>query len=218
MPHRDPETGQFLSHDQTGYDDIEVASFGANAGIEAANLGGGTGFGGGNNVQFEAAQIIDYDDIVDRNEALHLLEARHRLVVFVNSTETADGTVTGAVEISASPSLSEPTQDAGRVEAIAELDGDVLGDTGDEDTIDLVGRSLVATAHAPYTDGASGVGGAGSAGVDRYEGDTFPAEMGRFHPRDELFVNGRFTVWNIDDAAVHLAVSGQHVYGVISDD
>jgi hypothetical protein len=45
----------------------------------------------------------------------------------------------------------------------------------------------------------------------------FPAEFGRFHPRDELFINGEFRAWNIDDAGIHAAVAGQHVYGVISD-
>ena len=40
MPHRDPQTGQFLPHDEEQYDDIEVATFGANLGVQAGDLWG----------------------------------------------------------------------------------------------------------------------------------------------------------------------------------
>lgn len=216
VPHRDPETGQFVSGSE--YADIEVASFSVNAGVTAADLSGATGFDGGDQPGFEGAEILDYDDIVDRNEELHLLSAEHRIDLFVNSTETADGTVLGAFEVSASPSRTDVTTEAGAARTADLVTGTtIVGDTGRDDTIDVVGRPLVATGHAPFSDSSTGVGGGGSAGEDTYDSTVFPTEMGRFHPRDELFLNGQFTVWNIDDAGIHAQLTGQHVYGVIEE-
>jgi hypothetical protein len=219
MPQRDPRTGQFVSNDHHdhGFEDIEVATFEAEAGVRAQDLDGTTAFSGGQTFEWEGLEVVDYDDLVDRDEELVLLEARHRLSVFVNSTETADGTVAVAAEVSAAPSLSEPTSNLSQPTGTGGNDLDTtapLGTSRTVDTIDILGRPLYAIGHAPFSDGASGVGGAGSAGEDTDGMGPLPHEFGRFHPRDEVFVNGRFTVWNIDDAAVHVGLSGQHVYGV----
>lgn len=219
MPHppRDPETGLFMSPEKAGYDDVEMVTFDAGFGVEAANLSGGTGFGSGDTENFEGALLLDYDDIVDRNERLDLLAAVHALVAFINSTETADGTLGVGVEISSSPSLSS----VGNLKTAAQ-DADVdnaniVGLATNDDTIDIIGRPLQAVAHAPFQDSASGVGGAGSAGRDRTTLDSPPGPIAEFHPRDELFLNGQFDVWNVDDAGVHLNVMGQHLYGVVED-
>jgi len=213
---RDPQTGQFV--EQSSFDDIEVATFSANVGVEAADLTGTTGFNGGDRNSFEQVEVVDYDDIVDRNEELVLLSARHRLSSYLNSTETADGTVSVAAEISASPSLTDVTNRAANPSSGNAFGPDnVMGRRESDDSIDVLGRPMVAVAHGPYTDGASGTGGGGSAGEDLVQLDGAPAEFGRFHPRDELFVNGRIVVWNVDDAGAHASISGQHVYGVLSD-
>jgi len=216
MPHRDPETGQFTGKSHS-YSDIEVVTFAADIGVEASEMSGATGFSGGDVDSFEAVQAVDFDEIVDRNEELRLLQAQHRLSSYVNSTSTADGTVAVSAEVSASPALSQPTLRAVSAGTGGVDGGPAVGTADVDDTIDIVGRPLAAVAHAPYTDGSSGTGGAGSAGEDQYESAMFPAEFGRFHPRDELFVNGRFVAWNIDDSGVHLALTGQHVYGVLDD-
>lgn len=208
--------GQFRASGET-FDDVEVATFGVNVGVEASNLGGGTGFEGGSINPFEGVQVIDYDEVVDRNERLHLIHAEHLLVVWQNSTTTADGTVSAAVELSASPALSAPTLRATSPVAGNVLDGVVTGFADEDDTIDIIGRPLTAVGTAPFSDGATGVGGGGSAGRDEYESSVFPAEMARFHPRDELFLNGRLIQWNVDDAGIHANVAGQHIYGVVQD-
>jgi len=218
-PHRDPETGQFLPHSTAQYDDIEMVTFASSVGVEASNLGGGTGFSGGESNNVEGVQLIDYDDIVDRNESLDLIYAEHRLTAFPNSTETADGTVAVNVECSASPSASTPVLEVfPRTDSIAPSSSDAVGRARDDDSIDIVGRIMSVVGHAPFSDGSSGVGGGGSAGEDVVEIDGgLPSEAGRFHPRDELFLNGRLVTWNIDDGGVHANLSGQHVYGVVSD-
>lgn len=211
MPHRDPETGRFISTDGDEFNDIEQVTFTAGVGIGAGSLAGGTGFVGGTQEQFDGLELIDYDEIVDRNEELHLLRASHSLVAYVNSTETADGTIGVAAEVSAAPSLSAA---ANIVTATNVVDSPVTGAAFEDDTIDVIGRVLQAVGHAPFSDGTTGVGGAGSAGEDREVVEGIPDPIARFHPRDELFLNGEFVAWNIDDAGIHLSFQGQHVYGV----
>lgn len=215
MP-RDPETGQFQSMDEAAFDDVEVATFEAYVGVQASDLTGGTGFNGGDDAVFEGVELIDYDDLVDRNEELHLLEAQHAINVYANSTETADGTVRAAVEISASPSRTVAA--LGPSSAIADSTGGARSaSVGTDDSIDLIGRYLQAIGQAPFSDSTTGVGGGGSAGEDRVTVEAPPGPVARFHPRDELFLNGAFDAWNIDDAGIHVDVYGQHVYGVVED-
>lgn len=214
MPHRDPQTGQFVA-DSDRFDDYEVVTFSGGLGIQAADLTGGTGFSGGQSLTFDGTEVLDYDEVVDRNEELHLLEAQHALMVFANSTSTADGTVSAAAEISASPSRSAA---ANVITSTTATDDDpVVGAAFEDDTIDVLGRVLHATGHSPFSDSAGGVGGAGSAGEDSVTVEMPPEPVARFHPRDELFLNGELVIWNIDDSGVHLAVQGQHVYGVSHD-
>lgn len=200
------------------FDDIEVVSVSGNVGIEASNLTGATGFNPSDRDTFEGVELLDYDEIVDRNEELVLLSAFHSIVVYVNSTSTADGTVACAVEVSADPAASGVTSRAAGPNTSSINGTNAVGNTESDDSIDIIGRVLHATGHAPFSDGATGVGGAGSAGEDEYSMDIIPGEFARFHPRDELFMNGRFVAWNISDAGVHVSLSGQHVYGVVTDD
>lgn len=216
IPRRDPQTGQFVSGDN--YDDVEVVSFTAGFGVEAANLEGSTSFSGsGDTFEFSGVELVDYDDVVDRNETLHLLNAQHRLVVFSNSTQTEDGTVLAGVEVSASPSVSLPGKPiTGPINDFG-ADNLVTGGAATDDSIDLVGRPLMAMAGSPFSDTATGIGGGGSQGDDEVEVGNVPAPIAEFHPRDELFGNGELTAWNIDDSGIHAQLMGQHIYGVVSE-
>lgn len=219
MPARDPVTGQFVAGQAAGeWDDIEVVTFDGHFGITAANLSGGTGFSGQSfGALDEGVTVVDFDEVVDRNEEVVLLYAEHHLSAFVNSTETADGNAEVTAEISSSPATSQVGQARGPTSSVTS-NGTTYNVSGDDDdTIDLVGRPMRCVAHAPFSDGASGVGGGGSEGVDWAYVYQPPAEFGRFHPRDELFLNADIQAWNIDDAGVHGQVGGQHVYGVVED-
>lgn len=211
MVHRDPSTGKFVSGQDTEYSDIEVVTFSGSVGVQASNLGGTATFQGGDQKTFEGLELLDYDEFVDRNEELVLLSADHSMSVFANSTESEDGTVRASVEVSASPAITNENV----IFTNSIDDGQAVGGAQSDDSIDLLGRQLVATAHAPFSDTSTGVGGGGSAGEDRLKIDQAPAEFGRFHPRDELFMNGTFEAWNIDDSGVHVDLTGQHVYGVL---
>ena len=221
--HRDPQTGQFVAEPTSHYDDIEVATgtkvVRANAGDMDGDTNGSFADGG----TFEGVELIDFDELVDRNEALHLLEANHLLVAYLNSTQTADGSVRAAVEISSSPSRQAAAIEGGPggENVIDDQTGDVTFVTAAEpefsDSIDLVGRPLYAVAHAPFSDGGTGVGGGGSAGQDRYENVNLPEDIARFHPRDELFLNGILEASNVADAGIHLTAAYQHIYGVVDE-
>lgn len=221
---RDPETGKFVSDPGDGgshaqFNDIEVATFQHSIGLDAGSLDGTTGFDGGDGGTFEGLELIDYDELVDRNEELVLLGGSHHLAVYGSSTSTADGTVRGAAEVSASPSRQVVPLDASGF--VGDQTGGVQRTTPQDavldDSIDLIGRMMAAVGFSPFSDGTTGVGGSGGAGEDTVELGPMPAEMARFHPRDELFLNGALDTWNIADASVHLDVKGQHVYGVIED-
>lgn len=211
MPRRDPKTGKFVAGDE--YDDVEVVSFSGSVGVQAADLNGGTGFSGETN-SFDGVKLVDYDDLVDRNEELQLVQGSHLVTVYQNSTSTADGTVAAGVGISASP--TRKSVEAATASADSH-EGSIVARFYTDDSIDLIGRPMEAVSYAPFSDGATGVGGAGGIGRDEVEIHDQPGELGRFHPRDELFFNGRIKSWNIDDAGVHVSVKGQHVYGVVSD-
>lgn len=197
------------------FDDVEVATISTGVGVQAADLAGGTGFSGEQHT-FEAVPLIDYDEFVDRNESLTLLRASAVLFVYANSTETADGTVACAVEVSSSPAI----QGSGLVTSTTTefsqdpATDDVVGATAVDDTIDIIHREMVGVGHGPFSDGASGVGGGGSAGRDEVAVGRPPDPIADFHPRDELFLNGQFAAWNIDDAGIHAQFNAQHVYGV----
>lgn len=216
MPQRDPSTGKFVASDSERFGDIEVVTWKTAVGVPAADNTGAASFSGGDDSTFEGVQVVDYDEIVDRNETLVLLSANHRMTVYSNSTSTADGTVRGMAEVSASPARAV----AGALGAPRDVENvtDSLGGNVD-DSIDLLGRPMLAVGTSPFSDGTTGVGGGGATGIDEVDLDRedLPADLAEFHPRDELFVNGAWDIWNIADAGVHMDLTGQHVYGVLSD-
>lgn len=217
MAHRDPETGQFVAESDQ-FTDYEVVSFQGNATIAASELTGDTTKNFGQESVFEGLELLDYDDVVDRNEELHLLSAQHRGAAYIKSTSTSDGTVRAVLEVSAAPSLSTSSAGVGTPAQIESNNLVTEGLARDDDTIDLIGRQLISEGFAPFSDGGTGVGGAGSVAADSVSVSGLPEVLARFHPRDELFMNGRVEVQNVSDASVSVEVSGQHVYGVMMDD
>jgi hypothetical protein len=165
--------------------------------------------------------LVDYDEVVNRNEELHLLEAQHRLSVWQNSTATEDGSCRVYAEISTAGTFQMPALrdvDTQTLDAGTQGEDNVIGQLAQDDGIDMVGRPLVATAIGQFYNAGTGAGGGSSAGEDSYVSTYFPGEMGRFHPRDSLQLNLGFDASNIDDAGVHFDVTGQHVYGVFEHD
>ena len=195
------------------YHDYEVVTAGFTFSIAAADLDGNTARGLPDGDQFEGVQLIDYDEVVDRHERLDLLRADHRMTAYVASTSTADGTLRASMQVSSSP-VSQANPPIG----FGTADGDVGFAGRNDDTIDIVGRNLQAVATAPFSDGGTGVGGGGAAESDEVVVYDLPGPLKEFHPRDELFANGRLEVQNVADAAVHADLQIQHLYGVVGDE
>ena len=219
MPARDPETGQYVAGGTLAdYTDFEVHTSTSHMDIDAADVDGTTSAEYPDGQDFEGFQIIDFDELVDRNEVLDLLRAQHALTVYGNSTGTEDGSIRGAVEVSSSPTLQAVDDLAPTAQkAIDDSDFNVNFRLYSTDSIDIVGRPLIGHAGQPFSDTATGVGGSGSTGEDSYTLSGFPEVIARFHPRDELFLNGVLEASNVADAGIHLDVSIQHLYGVRSD-
>lgn len=218
-PHRDPVTGQFTgTDDMDSFDDVEVATAQTVvAGDPTSTLGADFP----SELRFENLELVDYDDIVDRNESLHLLRAQHALVVFARGNAGAPGAVRGTVEISTSPSRQVAGNMGSTTNTTLSATQNNLGGGGTrslttDDSIDLIGRVLEAGAEVVHQDVGSSTASGASRSADRYTADGFPAEVGRFHPRDELFANGVIEADGVD-VEIYAAVNVQHVYGVLEE-
>lgn len=202
------------------YDDIEQHTGSRIFQVPASALDGAAGANLPGGATVEAHPIIDFDELVDRNEELRLLRVQHALMVYSPSTQTADGFVRGTAEFSTA-SVRQGIDAVrggtgtpeGDVTGTLELTNPVL----DDDSIDLIGRGLMASTGAQFSDGATGVGGGAGQGLDAYKIEGFPHEIGRFHPRDELFLHLSLEASNVDDASIQANVVWQYLFGVIED-
>lgn len=222
MPHRDPETGQFVADAVSKFDHLEMATWSLPLSVPAADLDGTTQQFYGENALMEGQLVVDWDDVFDRHAVGRIIRAMHRVWLQPTGTQTADSAAFGIFEISSSPALQAVT-DAPN----ATLDGadfsDGPGAAGDfdiqvspdatvfDDTIDLLGRPLNVAAQGPFTDGTNGPGGAGSAGEDDLMWDPISYDIDR---RDELFVNAIMGAQNISDGPIGAYLVGQYVVGV----
>lgn len=223
MPHRDPHTGQFLPDGESmeAFDRFEEVYDRVELSVPAADIGGQTGQDFGQDGSLEGEVFYGMDEgLLDRDEIAVMLWAEHHLIAGILSTQTADGTVRATVEISGSP---EPSAATRRLAAVQLSDApDTSGDftierasPGPQVTGDLVGRPLEALGYGPFSDGATGVGGAGTAGTDDWQGSMAANPV--FDDRDDLFYHATLEHSNVADAALFAALSARHVYGVIQD-
>lgn len=206
-----------MPHDQADFDKFEEAFFSQKFSVPAADLSGATGALFGEEGRWEGRGLYSLDDLIDRDQLAVMLLAEHHLEVYVTSTETADGTVRAEMEVSTSPAASEAVDLLDSANDVADTAGALPVDADGSGVItsDLVGRALSAVAFGPFSDGATGVGGSGVAGVDWWEG--VPVANPVFDDRDDLFVNGVIEASNIADAAIHADLHVRHVYGVVGD-
>lgn len=219
MPHRDPETGKFVSTADSveEFDEIEEVHGQALMTIAAANLDGSVGQTFGQEASFESEPLYSLDtEILDRREVAVLIWAEHRLDVYLKSTATADGTVRAAIEVTTSPDL-HPSEGVDAPNTVEEQD---TGPTIDidmeiEQDAEHIGRVLNAVGFSPITDGTNGVGGAGTAGFDTWEGAPMASPV--FDDRDDILMNGFIETSNVTDNAVGVDLTVRHVYGVLED-
>lgn len=223
MPHRDPETGQFLSHDETKRDfkDITVQRQTDHFSVAAADLDGSTGQQGGQHFVATSDLDIDIAGGLDRNEVAKLLATRLTVQAFVNSTATADGTVEAELEYSteAAPEIIEQRGE-GTI-ATAGLEGGAVDRLHSEVTNSPEVLAWArAVGHNPFSDGASGVGGGGSAGETTYVmeyGELLGEAAPEFDRHSDIHTHVALRNWNMADAAIHATGNLDLVWGIFED-
>lgn len=157
--------------------------------------------------------MFDVDRFVDRDEVAHLMMIDATLTAGILSTQTADGTLRAEVEISTSGSKQLHQSSGGYQDVEESADGtltpevDTNSDDTANETIDILGRKLVALAYGPITDGTNGVGGAGTAGRDWIKTDYGPRGP-ELDGRDEVALNGFVEHSNVSDATLFWEVDG----------
>lgn len=218
-PHRDPQTGQFVSSKELDqFDSIEQVHATSAYRVAAAAVGGQTGADFGQETEFEGVPLYSLEDqVIDRGEVAALLWAHHRIVAYITSTQTADGTIRGAIEISSSPERQTVFELGPGMDDIGDQTGDFTVQSEElvDDTADVIGPALEAVGFGPITDGTNGVGGSGNAGTQDWEGAPMVSPI--FDDRDDMFVNGAIEHSNVADAALHVDAQVWHVYGRIED-
>lgn len=215
MSARDPETGQFVSSKDSDYDwdELEIQHVSTNYGVPAADLSGATSFAC---TSITAASEKEWEPAggISRGELAELVALQHVINVYINSTETADGSVVGQLIVS----TEDDTQGVGNLPGGFDdigstvIDQDEMQVTTDPAHVDI----LEAFGTGPFSDGASGVGGGGSAG-QHAKSLNFKA-WGGFGPtydvHSEFRGHPQFSVWNVDDAGIHMDYEGQFLWKV----
>lgn len=221
MPHRDPETGQFVDDEGGNYADrTEEVRFAQNVTVPANQVGGQTGEQLGQEGHFDGVDLYDLGEVVERDELAYLDKAYHRVVAYVSSTSTEDGTIRAAVGVSTDPEMPDGVDGVGAAGTLSDVEGDYSFMSYDQNNpadtdISTVGPTLLAVGFSPFSSNSSGVGGAGTAGTDEWEGS--PSAEGRMDARDDFYFNGTIEQSNVDDAALHVDIVGWHQWAVEED-
>lgn len=203
MPHRDPETGQFVtSIDRRGFDQIETLRGYVAGNIEDGAFSDSSDGDFGEGAVVEGQTMVDFGEILDRNEVGHILEAHHWMTAYIkNPSEQTDlGVLRAVAEFSASPALQvgfaldeanltegEPETPPGSADTVLDVDW-LLNTT--EDTQDVIGRPLMvvnqsAVRFVDLTNGV-GVGQSASFNSDSWSGTVPDFEV---DDRDEVYLN-----------------------------
>lgn len=203
--------GKFVSADDIEqYDDVEVQS-----------VGGGviTDFDGStpstNSEEYEGIQVLDMDDLLDRNEQASLLLADMYAVPSADwGGDNPDPDFwRHYIEVGTASVLQKTAAfgDSGDNATIS-ADPDVAVITTEDDSLDLLGRPLRIRGQLHAKDTTNTLGAGGDFVADRVVSS--PADP-RFHPRDEIFMNVSSRYDNVSGAnEVGFNYEFQFVFGV----
>lgn len=177
--------------------------------IAAADLDGETGQGGG---QYDfQADLVSWGLAGGMRagvEVAEILLVESRLDAWINSTETEDGTLQVVAEVGTDGDSRMVERGDTNIQTTDILASNIdrVDGTGTFDA-DLW-SVLSAVAHAPFSDSATGVGGAGTAGHDEHVVDYRGWGGGPIvdGDDDDVFNHVGFRTWNVDDSAVHAQV------------
>lgn len=201
---RDPETGQFTTG-RRGFDSIETLHSSVELSSDPVEYSANTDESFSNGQVFEGLELVDWGEILDRNEVGEVIHAHHRVVPYVQAPSNdlvGQATLRAAIQLSASPARQAITATPNIVDmTLIDDQGQAPGSafdlplvfepSGQNDTRDIIGPNLLAVYHHGFEDRdlTNGVGIGGGP-------QTLPAEWEGTPPdfvvddRDEVYVNG----------------------------
>lgn len=206
---RDPETGQFVSDDSdtvTDYDIYDVQHFRRDIAIPAASNDGSTGAHGGQR-RNEFMRLMDAAGGLNRGWVADLVRLEGKLLAWINSTQTADGTVQAFAQITSGNTSGDLTTVQTTGSTVDDGPFEVLKGAGSDVDSDLI-MFLDAVGYGPITDGTNGVGGAGAAGEDKDVIQFDPDDGPTFGHDDDISLDIELAQWNVADAAIHATITG----------
>lgn len=219
MPHRDPETGQFVSGAgrPTSYRDYEFKHVRSHYDVDAGDLPGAFP------IEEEAIRTVDLDDCLHRDELADLVLLNiHALQASIPGTSSAESSLEARWELSLDHSS----------EMVLETDQDTGTDGGDSGVIDTAFAEADNpdilffgewSAEGSFADSAGGLGGGPDAPLIQSQID-FPATFGacpRLDDRDEVVESFRFNDQgsaDISDSLIQLSVAYTLVFAVEEGD
>lgn len=191
-----------------GYNDVNRQDRYFHYSVSAAELDGTADQAGGQYFKIEDAESVGLHGNLRPTEEAELLRFEAELVAYINSTETADGSMEARATISLKGNNPMyENNDAGVF--VADVNGtewDRIDAGGSIDNRILTTHTMAAT--GPFSDGGSGVGGGGS-GMRSYREVSFHDEFGAGpimdSSSDDIYLHLEGRQWNIADAAIHIA-------------
>lgn len=218
MPHRDPQTGQFVSDDMEHFDRALSLHGRITYTIPAVDLGGGAE---DHTVDGDEAEILDLDNEIDSDETFEVRYVRIESSAGAATTATAEGSMFTQWALRTDSETLEPASPGGPYSGSANREeGDIdvsvneLGDTTAENVI-AIGVNHAENSAADSTNGL-GLG----AMYDHSETvvDYTSAYGGgiQLDANDNLSVPAKIDVNNVSDNAVYAAYTVS-VYGVVRE-
>lgn len=196
--HRHEDYNSLMS--QWRYDHYSVA---------AADLTTGTGQAG--NQVLKEADLVSWGiagGMRSGVEVAEILEVESWLIAWCNSTQSEDGTVQVLAEVSkdGDSRFAERLEPNVQTDSINGSNIDRIDGTG---TFDADSWNVMeAVAHAPFSENANGVGGAGTSDREYQKVDFTKYGGGPIVDADDddIFNHLAFRTWNIDDGAIHASI------------
>lgn len=205
MPHRDPETGKFVSSASHGgcWEGLEIINFDVTHRIDAADLAGGNS----NSTWEGSTAVVDFGDILDEFEVGEVVEANLRSTLSMPTTATAESFGRAVWELKSEPTLTTFISNA--LAGADETENTIDAKIGSNHDNEVIARSAL-HATADLNDTTNGTGAGAHISEDRQELNYRNRFGGGpvFDEDDELYLPVVLQTDNVSDHRILLETTG----------